>query len=533
MHNRSRLISLTCALAASAVLAACSSAPKPLYTQEQFDASSSPYTHTFHENATATCEAARRALLSQGYITNLTRPDTVDGSKNFQPNSDSHVTIEFHVVCVDADADSTSAIAYVNAVQDRYTLKKATTSASVGLSVLGSVSLPIGSSDDSMVKIASETIPAGVFYDRFFKLVDHFLKVDPARHGKAAAKAAEKEPVAPLPEPAPSTGAPGDDGAVKLKTPAVPTPSAPAPVSGLAPVPVAAAGGALAAAVPNHTVTATPAAFPAVPPAAASPTQAATNRGAGAAPANATHDANPANPANPAPSPATGSASGPQPVVASTGTSAVTTGSAARPIATPSADAGGRAGRRAVGAGDAARFGREAGHGGPSDPGIAGRSGRRRRRQRRSRRREPAGRQRPRRRSAGIGCPGRPRFHPHPRPRPRFRFRCSGSGRQRAISARRARSQPASPRVRCARVRRCTPSRQHRAAGRGPAACPPDSRAESTVKAPHNRVAASGPARAARALAPRAAAIAPSTTGLPRSLPQAGGKYEVTARGDS
>ncbi|MGS1033592.1 DUF2242 domain-containing protein [Burkholderia glumae] len=340
MHNRSRLISLTCALAASAVLAACSSAPKPLYTQEQFDASSSPYTHTFHENATATCEAARRALLSQGYITNLTRPDTVDGSKNFQPNSDSHVTIEFHVVCVDADADSTSAIAYVNAVQDRYTLKKATTSASVGLSVLGSVSLPIGSSDDSMVKIASETIPAGVFYDRFFKLVDHFLKVDPARHGKAAAKAAEKEPVAPLPEPAPSTGAPGDDGAVKLKTPAVPTPSAPAPVSGLAPVPVAAAGGALAAAVPNHTVTATPAAFPAVPPAAASPTQAATNRGAGAAPANATHDANPANPANPAPSPATGSASGPQPVVASTGTSAVTTGSAARPIATPSADAG-------------------------------------------------------------------------------------------------------------------------------------------------------------------------------------------------
>ncbi|ACR28279.1 DUF2242 domain-containing protein [Burkholderia glumae] len=337
MHNRSRLISLTCALAASAVLAACSSAPKPLYTQEQFDASSSPYTHTFHENATATCEAARRALLSQGYITNLTRPDTVDGSKNFQPNSDSHVTIEFHVVCVDADADSTSAIAYVNAVQDRYTLKKATTSASVGLSVLGSVSLPIGSSDDSMVKIASETIPAGVFYDRFFKLVDHFLKVDPARHGKAAAKAAEKEPVAPLPEPAPSTGAPGDDGAVKLKTPAVPTPSAPAPVSGLAPVPVAAAGGALAAAVPNHTVTATPAAFPAVPPAAASPTQAATNRGAGAAPANATHDA---NPANPAPSPATGSASGPQPVVASTGTSAVTTGSAGRPIATPSADAG-------------------------------------------------------------------------------------------------------------------------------------------------------------------------------------------------
>ncbi|WP_070108574.1 DUF2242 domain-containing protein, partial [Burkholderia plantarii] len=317
MHNRSRLISLTCALAASAVLAACSSAPKPLYTQEQFDASSSPYTHTFHENATATCEAARRALLSQGYITNLTRPDTVDGSKNFQPNNDSHVTIEFHVVCVDADADSTSTIAYVNAVQDRYTLKKATTSASVGLSVLGSVSLPIGSSDDSMVKIASETIPAGVFYDRFFKLVDHFLKVDPARHGKAAAKAAEKEPVAPLPEPAPSTGAPGDDGAVKLKTPAVPTPPvpSPAPVSGLAPVPVAAAqAGALAEAAPNRAVSATPATFPAVSPAAAPHAQAAVNGGAGANAANAT---NAGSAANAAPDPATHAAGGPQAVVAS------------------------------------------------------------------------------------------------------------------------------------------------------------------------------------------------------------------------
>ncbi|WP_420957333.1 DUF2242 domain-containing protein [Burkholderia gladioli] len=318
MHNRPSLISLTCALAAGTLLAACSSAPKPLYTQEQFDASSSPYTHTFHESSTATCEAARRALLSQGYITNLARPDTVDGSKNFQPNNDTHVVIEFHVVCVDADADSSSSIAYVNAVQDRYTLKKTNTSASVGLSVLGSVSLPIGSSDDSMVKIASETIPAGVFYDRFFKLVDHFLKVDPARHGKAAAKAAEKEPVAPLPEPAPSTGTPGDDGSVKLKTPAVPTPPSP-PISGLAPVPVAATGAAaLATVAPGaaqaHAVTAPGAAMPAAPVAPVA-SQA------------------PAGSPSPAPVPATAAANGNQAVVPSTGTSAVENGGAAQAAA--------------------------------------------------------------------------------------------------------------------------------------------------------------------------------------------------------
>ncbi|WP_063548882.1 DUF2242 domain-containing protein [Burkholderia territorii] len=234
MHNRFRLFSVSCALAAATVLAACSSPPKPIYQQEQFDATSSPYAHTFHSKSDAACEAARRALLSQGYVVSSSRNDAVDGSKNFQPSNDMHVVIEFHVVCADANADGSSSIAYVNAVQDRYTLKKSNTSASVGLSVFGSLSLPIGSSDDALVKTASETIPAGVFYERFFNLVEHFLKIDPARRDRATVKAAEKEPVTPLPEPAPTPqGEP-----MKMTTPVVPTPpAAPVPLSvpGVAP----------------------------------------------------------------------------------------------------------------------------------------------------------------------------------------------------------------------------------------------------------------------------------------------------------
>ncbi|WP_107310080.1 DUF2242 domain-containing protein [Burkholderia metallica] len=228
MHTRFRLFSVSCALAAATVLAACSSPPKPIYQQEQFDATTSPYAHTFHSKSDAACEAARRALLSQGYVVSSSRNDAVDGSKNFQPNNDMHVVIEFHVVCADATADGSSSIAYVNAVQDRYTLKKSNTSASVGLSVFGSLSLPIGSSDDALVKTASETIPAGVFYERFFNLVEHFLKIDPARRDRATVKAAEKEPVTPLPEPAPTPqGEP-----MKMTTPVVPTPpAAPVPLS--------------------------------------------------------------------------------------------------------------------------------------------------------------------------------------------------------------------------------------------------------------------------------------------------------------
>ncbi len=226
MPYRFRQFSASCAIAT--LLSACSSAPTPLYQQEEFDAAKSPYARTFQAKSDATCEAARRALLSQGYVSSSPRPDTIDGSKNFQPSNDSHAVIAFHVVCADASADGMSSTAYVNAVQDRYTLKKTSTSASVGLSVLGSVSLPIGSSDDSMVKIASETIPAGVFYERFFNLVDHFLKIDPTQRDRAKVKAAEKEHVAPLPEPAPTPqGEP-----MKMTTPVTPTPPAP-------PVPVA------------------------------------------------------------------------------------------------------------------------------------------------------------------------------------------------------------------------------------------------------------------------------------------------------
>ncbi|KVV27893.1 hypothetical protein WK78_11700 [Burkholderia cepacia] len=324
MHNRFRLFSVSCALAAATVLAACSSPPKPIYQQEQFDATSSPYAHTFHSKSDAACEAARRALLSQGYVVSSSRNDAVDGSKNFQPNNDMHVVIEFHVVCADANADGSSSIAYVNAVQDRYTLKKSNTSASVGLSVFGSLSLPIGSSDDALVKTASETIPAGVFYERFFNLVEHFLKIDPARRDRATVKAAEKEPVTPLPEPAPTPqGEP-----MKMTTPAVPTPPA-------APVPLS-----LPAVAPESGAHAVPAAASAVvAPAAMRAAAAVAASGAGAVPASASASASASVPAS-APVPASASAPAPASVPASGAAPAPTTASTPAPAMAPATASG-------------------------------------------------------------------------------------------------------------------------------------------------------------------------------------------------
>jgi hypothetical protein len=169
-------VALLPALAAAA-LAACSSAPHPKFQQELFDNGATPFSHNFSVTSADACEAARRALLSQGYMTTMTRNDTVDATKNYQPTSDTHVSVDFHVVCTPGDDAADSSIVYANAVQNGYALKKSDTSASVGLSVFGSLSLPIRSNSDAMVKISSETVQSANFYNRFFDFVDHYLHI--------------------------------------------------------------------------------------------------------------------------------------------------------------------------------------------------------------------------------------------------------------------------------------------------------------------------------------------------------------------
>jgi hypothetical protein len=167
-----RLPVLLATLLAGCLAAACSTDKPLVYSQEKFG-TVSRHARSFAVSAAQTCEAARRALLSHGYLVQRFNPELVDGRKSFQPSVDTHVEIEFHVVC--AQEGSERSTVFVNALQDRYALKKTSGSASLGVGPVGSVSLPFGSSTDSLVKIASETIPSGEFYDRFFDLIEHQL----------------------------------------------------------------------------------------------------------------------------------------------------------------------------------------------------------------------------------------------------------------------------------------------------------------------------------------------------------------------
>jgi len=212
-------------------VAGCSK-DKPIYEHENFD-DSGTFSRNYPVTDTASCEAARRALLSQGYIITSSDPKLVSGHKSFQQTGETHLEISFNVVCAEDGSAGHHATVFANALQDRYALKKTNNSASLGVGVLGSVSMPIGSSDDSMVKVASETVTAQKFYERFFTLVEQFLPAD----AKKAAHIEEK-PKTDLGVPEPKvTPAPAP-------APLVPTPAAetaPAPAAEPAPAPVEAA----------------------------------------------------------------------------------------------------------------------------------------------------------------------------------------------------------------------------------------------------------------------------------------------------
>jgi hypothetical protein len=146
-----------------------------VYQNERFQPDET-FSRLFDGSVEDTCEAGRRALLSQGYVITNAQAGQINGSKRFQPDGETHVDITFNIVCVPDGKGEKISTAYVSAQQDRSAIKRSPNSTSIGVSAIGSISVPLSSTQDSLVKVASETIPAGTFYDRFFALMQKMLK---------------------------------------------------------------------------------------------------------------------------------------------------------------------------------------------------------------------------------------------------------------------------------------------------------------------------------------------------------------------
>jgi hypothetical protein len=227
MTYRSKILLLCLCLL---LQAACST--KAVYPEESF-AYDSLFKLRVDGDATLACESARRALLGEGYLIENANSEGVKGRKAYKSEDKQNTFIEMNIVCLPETAGST---VFATGVLSTYALKMSSSSASVGLSALGSISLPIGQSADSLVKISEETIDDQDFYRRFFAAVDNIL--GEMKAGKAALEPSPAAEAAPLqntapgvPEPVPAAVAPTSAPAQTIPVPApepVPAPVAPA-----------------------------------------------------------------------------------------------------------------------------------------------------------------------------------------------------------------------------------------------------------------------------------------------------------------
>ncbi|MCC5042008.1 MULTISPECIES: DUF2242 domain-containing protein [Xanthomonas] len=199
----SSLIARGALLGALAALAGCGgSKGDTMLMRESFN-SDDTYSRNVSATSPQACEAARRVLLSQGYAVTRADAAAVEGSKNFQlKEADQSEQLNLRISC--AGQDGGTAQVFVSALQDRYALKKSSTSASVGVGVLGSLSVPVGSSGDSLVRVSSTTVQDAAFYKRFFERLNSYLPKVAESTPAAAAPAPAQAHAAPAPAPAPA-----------------------------------------------------------------------------------------------------------------------------------------------------------------------------------------------------------------------------------------------------------------------------------------------------------------------------------------
>jgi len=165
-HRTSLRIGLA---AIAAILAGCAT-QRPYYSAESFKPGT-PYSRRLEGRGDVVCWSVKQAFLSQGYMLR----DSVDtaimaGTKDYQPNADTDVTLRLQATCVD-NGDGTSTV-FATASQQVSKLETLKQSVSAGVSI-ATVTWP-SDSGKALRTVSRRTIQDQAFYGRFYALVQKF-----------------------------------------------------------------------------------------------------------------------------------------------------------------------------------------------------------------------------------------------------------------------------------------------------------------------------------------------------------------------
>ena len=142
------------------------------YEEETFN-EESPFKKELNVSAQTACNAAQLTLLNQGYTLKKLSADTFTGQKDFQPEEEKNIRITFNVACKNHEKGSTI---FATAVQTTYKLNTSHQSASLGVPLGASISLPVGNAKESLDMTSAKTISDEDFYSRFYDLMQHYLE---------------------------------------------------------------------------------------------------------------------------------------------------------------------------------------------------------------------------------------------------------------------------------------------------------------------------------------------------------------------
>lgn len=179
MNKERRLIRQAVLILATTILAGCTTQPR-LSEPDQAFRTTAPYSQHVYADSQTTCLAAQQILEEQGY--RIARPEgaAFTGNKNYQPDTDSYIDINFQVLCAPDNQDRDT-IVYVSATEDRYAFTIEPKQPH-GLSLPSKLfPSPVPPTEEKRTRMNSRTMRSGAFYAPFFKSLEQSLGARPPR----------------------------------------------------------------------------------------------------------------------------------------------------------------------------------------------------------------------------------------------------------------------------------------------------------------------------------------------------------------